>query len=750
MSFRMRTLFVVALGAALAFSWAPAGAVAARATHQLEIEVRNSDNGLILPARVGVFDDEGLPYPPNNPANNVYQDLGPDSYFYVGDNVYLTVGEGEVRIELGHGFEYEPKTVIVNVTSDRKVVIPLQRMTNMEALGWYSGDTHVHITHGPVVYNNLTATHLRMMARSEDLNFVNAMEQVDMFTGVVHPLSDSNRLLYFSKEQRNVDFAHLSVLGLQSWIEDSSCGVTVWACGKTLNQAVYDEVHAQGPGLAVIATHPFPTFDITDVSPWPGGGVWRAMPMDLVSGAVDAIDLLCYSHAEPPAGTYHYKKALNAGFRVPPSAGTDAVMATAASRPPGGYRVFVDPVGGGSFTMDKWIAGLLAGRSFVSNYPLITDFDVDGASSGDVITYSGGNLIGSISVQCVEPVDSVHIIGDRGVLAALAPAPGSERDFTLPFTIDVAQLTWVAAAVTGSVSSSWHLQPGNDLFAQTAPVYIDGAVSQASAPAATLLSTETCRDAANFFIDMLTRVDSLYGAIGVFPDSSEAAFDSAVANALNYFLALCEDPPEPFDLVRPIGPGEVPIVADPTPTFVWEQTVDLDPGDAVAGYRLLITENTFENPVFSSETSDTVLTLTEGTLTYGVQYKWRVEAIDGTGLTRVSTPAESELLFDPTVTGIGPSHATAWRLDAPHPNPFNPSVEIAYVVADASADHVIEVYDMRGKSIRRLFEGRNDAGRHTIVWTGIDREDTPVASGVYFVRLSAGETTAVRKVVLLK
>jgi hypothetical protein len=49
-----------------------------------------------------------------------------------------------------------------------------------------------------------------------------------------------------------------------------------------------------------------------------------------------------------------------------------------------------------------------------------------------------------------------------------------------------------------------------------------------------------------------------------------------------------------------------------------------------------------------------------------------------------------------------------------------------------------------------LASGRHEAGRHTETWSGLDARGRSVGSGVYFLRLEAGERTAARKMVLVK
>jgi hypothetical protein len=49
-----------------------------------------------------------------------------------------------------------------------------------------------------------------------------------------------------------------------------------------------------------------------------------------------------------------------------------------------------------------------------------------------------------------------------------------------------------------------------------------------------------------------------------------------------------------------------------------------------------------------------------------------------------------------------------------------------------------------------LREGRLAAGRHAVVWEGLDSRGEPVGSGVYFARLSAGDRMITHKVLLVR
>ncbi len=508
--------------------------VAHAANVNLTLRFRDA-GGTTIAVRVGVFAGN-TPVLPSNLDGAIYQARGVNSYFYSSGNSTISVPTGSITVRAGRGFEYQALDTTITVTSARTLTFRLNRVVDMKALGWFSGDTHVHISHAPVVYS-LNGSDLALIARAEELNFINSMEEENFFTAQNDPNSTSDRIIYFSKEQRNAHFSHLTILGLKEWIYDAGCVEQGIACGRTLDAALYAEAHAQPGQIAVIATHPFTTFDAFDVNGWPGVGMWRGMPLDLAAGAIDAIDLLNFSNAAPATGVPPYFHVLNAGFRIPPSAGTDCTLASGDSPPVGAYRVYVDPVG--TFTRDSWISALKAGRSFVTNYPLFTNFVVAGARPGDVLVHDQSTLQGTVSVVCRLPFNRIEIWGDTGLIDLITPPNGSAKSFTSSFTVATAGLTWVVARVTG-MSSGWHPVSANGLFAQTAPIYLE------SSAAVRTLSPQgvsyTRAAAAEFLLDRLDETEAVFNAVGFFPDNSRAAFDLAVASARALYQSLATTP----------------------------------------------------------------------------------------------------------------------------------------------------------------------------------------------------------------
>lgn len=83
------------------------------------------------------------------------------------------------------------------------------------------------------------------------------------------------------------------------------------------------------------------------------------------------------------------------------------------------------------------------------------------------------------------------------------------------------------------------------------------------------------------------------------------------------------------------------------------------------------------------------------------------------------------------------------------PNPFNPRTSIRYQLPQDSPVSV-KIYDSSGRLVRTLVQQSQTAGSYTVSWEGTTDEGQPVASGIYFYRLEAGEFSQTRRMVLLQ
>ena len=114
--------------------------------------------------------------------------------------------------------------------------------------------------------------------------------------------------------------------------------------------------------------------------------------------------------------------------------------------------------------------------------------------------------------------------------------------------------------------------------------------------------------------------------------------------------------------------------------------------------------------------------------------------------------------FEITDTPLAPS----WQVSLPaetallpnYPNPFNPETWMPYQLA-APASVTVTIYAADGQVVRALPLGFQDAGTYhnksrAAHWDGRNGLGEPVASGLYFYTLTAGDTTATRKMLIRK
>ena len=90
-----------------------------------------------------------------------------------------------------------------------------------------------------------------------------------------------------------------------------------------------------------------------------------------------------------------------------------------------------------------------------------------------------------------------------------------------------------------------------------------------------------------------------------------------------------------------------------------------------------------------------------------------------------------------------------FRLEQNYPNPFNPTTTICYRIPRAGPVS-LEIFNIRGQTVRRLIDRVQPAGSHRAVWDGRDEAGRPAASSIYFYRLQAGDHMETRKMALVR
>lgn len=335
---------------------------------ELKIEVSDKDRAP-LPCRVHLADSEGKSI--RAPGLPFWRD-----HFVCAGRVSLTLPAGHYTYAIERGPEYGTSVGRVEVGEDATAVLRTQlvRLTNLREAGWQSGDLHVH----------RKPEEIELLMRAEDLD--------------VAPVITwwNKRSLW---QDRDVPSRTLTRFGLGRMYdimagEDEREGGAILYFGLTKPLEIRDAQREIPSSLEYVrqarTAQPDCWLDIE--KPF-----WWDVPMWLASGELNSIGLannhMCRSsmyeseawgkprdaeRLPAPRGNGFwtqevYYHILNCGLRIPPSAGSASGV---LPNPVGYNRVYVQ-VGKQAGQVDpptrwrRWWEGLRAGRSFVTNGPLL-------------------------------------------------------------------------------------------------------------------------------------------------------------------------------------------------------------------------------------------------------------------------------------------------------------------------------------------------------------------------------------------
>src|SRR2546426_223871 len=435
--------------------------------------------GRPLSARISVTTAEGRGYAPDDAWRHADEAFDRSErqfeypYFHSSGSAELTVPAGQVHVEVWRGPEYRVVRADVNVPTGMRVTrrIIVERLDNLPARGWWAGDVHVHMNYGGAYRN--TPGDLAFRARAEDLHVVENLivnkEQripdIAYFRADADPVSTATFLLMHAQEFHTSVWGHMGLLGLKSHYllpEYAGYPNTPAASLSPTNAAIADLAHEQGALVGYV--HPF------DTRPDPADTTVPLnyeLPVDVALGKVDYLEVMGYSDHLITSEIWY--RLLNCGFRLPAAAGTDAFPNFASLRgPPGLVRVFVHS--GAKLDHHRWLAGVKAGRTFVTNAPLL-EFALAGHAIGDELRLSTGShlLTARVGLRSNVSVDHLEIIGNGKVVATI-PLRGDRTTASDSVSIPVSTSGWY---VLRAYSDRAEL-PVLDLypFASTSPIYV--------------------------------------------------------------------------------------------------------------------------------------------------------------------------------------------------------------------------------------------------------------------------------------
>jgi hypothetical protein len=232
-------------------------------------------------------------------------------------------------------------------------------------------------------------------------------------------------------------YGHVLFLNIPKAIEPVSTGL-LSKDGKAMDYPTLSTLCAQAKELGGLTV-------------WCHNGSGMEVPVAAALGLMDA-----YNLGDGLAADYErYYRLLNSGMKIAASSGTDWWIFDH-------NRVFVKTEG--AFSYETWIQGLRAGRTVVSNGPLL-DLTVDGKGPGETVHSKGRVKVTARALSRI-PFERIEIVRDGHIVASQTSVRG--REARLEQEIEVQEGGWIAARVNGAAKT----YAGYPVFAHTSPVYL--------------------------------------------------------------------------------------------------------------------------------------------------------------------------------------------------------------------------------------------------------------------------------------
>ncbi|MDP8206249.1 MAG: T9SS type A sorting domain-containing protein [Candidatus Electryonea clarkiae] len=228
------------------------------------------------------------------------------------------------------------------------------------------------------------------------------------------------------------------------------------------------------------------------------------------------------------------------------------------------------------------------------------------------------------------------------------------------------------------------------------------------------------------------------------------------SNEVWWFRTEHPQPPSGFSLQTPEDGATIPFADPYLVTVSWEESIDPDPRAGVT-YNVYFDvpvdgdiETYIEENVDGQEVTVDLLAALEIPLDppweESKTVQWHVVAVSGDD--ELESNETWSFILEANPDYVEESYSgipLEFGIAATYPNPFNPSVT-SIIGLPQSADLIISVYNVLGKQVAQLADGRFDAGYHKYTFNA-----EGMSSGIYFIHaISQGNMNELRKVILVR
>ncbi|HUG81662.1 MAG TPA: CehA/McbA family metallohydrolase [Bryobacterales bacterium] len=440
---------------------------------RIEVFVKDSLTGEPTESRVYMKASDGKMYAPANTYQRIAARSANEDVFHAPGHFTVEVPPGDLILEVVKGPEYWPSRgdFYVSPKGVTRIELELTRMTNMNAMGWWSGSDHVHMNYGGNLNN--TPEYMLFEAKAEDLDHIgwkiankdNRVFDTHHYRGEpLHPLSDDQNLISFGEEYRPAWYGHINFINLTKHFispfttayEDT--GIDSLYPSNTDMFAVARKQGAIGGHV-----HPWSREPSMDSE----YRVAQTYPVDLALGSFEYLEVMTSaSHYTQTSKTWH--RSLNCGFKVTASAGEDSILNLQATPMIGSARVYAFL--GEKLTWDGWLDAIRGGRTFVTNGPLI-QFTINGEIAGGEIHLpaGGGSVEVRATLESIVPLETFEIIRNGKVVETISLERDNQKA-VFEKRLDVKESGWYTLKAAGTGIQ----HPVDDSYpvAETGPIYV--------------------------------------------------------------------------------------------------------------------------------------------------------------------------------------------------------------------------------------------------------------------------------------
>lgn len=440
------------------------------------VSIQTFDAGTehLTPSRIHLTASDGKFYAPPDSYARIAQGSR-EHVFHMTGSTRFEVPAGKLRVEAAKGFEFWPEQTDVEIKPGEVtfLTMKLKRMTDMAALGWYSGSTHMHMNYGGNLHNTLE--NLMLMSAGEDQDVVNELVankdnrvldyQFFVPGGGAHPISKPDRLVIVGQEYRPPFYGHVILLGLRDHL------LSPWSTGYegTGIESLYpSNTDILRKAKAQSATTDYAHSFGGDNDPLLSAELGQAKGF-IVDAALKTADGIEWAFSGR-APFYPWYAVLNNGLRVTGTGGEDSMSDLHISKLVGSSRTYVY-TGGKGLDARTWMDGLRHGHAFMSTGPLV-GLTINRKMPGDDVPLPAAGGIVDVGgwVKSITPVDKVMLVSNGELLAEI-PLTGDRKSVEFTRQIKVTRSSWFHLRVEGKPTERHPLDTG---FAQafTSPVWV--------------------------------------------------------------------------------------------------------------------------------------------------------------------------------------------------------------------------------------------------------------------------------------